>query len=50
MHDAQYRSFIDDACTRVATGTLLARSRYYNLSWTALNMLMLTGNFVEYPK
>lgn len=48
MHDATYQSFIDDAYTRVATGTLLARSRYYNLSWTALNLLMLTGNFAEY--
>ncbi|HET9931681.1 MAG TPA: glycosyl hydrolase family 8, partial [Polyangiaceae bacterium] len=48
MHDAKYQSFIDDAYTRVATGQLLARSRYYNLSWTALNLLMLTGNFAEY--
>ena len=48
MHDATYQTFIDDAYARVATGTLLARSRYYNLSWTALNMLMLTGNFAEY--
>lgn len=49
MHDATYQSFVEDAYTRVATGTLLARSRYYNLSWTALNLLMLTGNFAEYP-
>jgi endo-1,4-beta-D-glucanase Y len=48
MHDAKYQSFIDDAYTRVASGQLLARSRYYNLSWTALNLLMLSGNFLEY--
>ncbi|HVR18354.1 MAG TPA: glycosyl hydrolase family 8 [Polyangiaceae bacterium] len=49
MHAATYGSFIGDAYGRVATGELLARSRYYNLSWTTLSLLMLTGNLVEYP-
>jgi hypothetical protein len=49
MHDARFRVFIDDTYARVATGELLARSRYYNLSWTALSLLMQTGNLVEYP-
>lgn len=49
MHDAKFLSFIDQASQRVATGELLARSRYYNLSWTALTLLMLSGNLVEYP-
>jgi hypothetical protein len=49
MHAATYSSFIGDAYGRVATGELLARSRYYNLSWTTLTLLMLTGNLVEYP-
>ncbi|HEX6275020.1 MAG TPA: glycosyl hydrolase family 8 [Polyangiaceae bacterium] len=49
MHAGTYSSFINDAYARVATGELLARSRYYNLSWTALSLLMLTGNLVEYP-
>lgn len=49
MHDARYRAFIDQAYARVRSGKLLARSRYYNLSWTVLSLLMLTGNFVEFP-
>ena len=49
MHAATFAPFIGDAYGRVATGELLARSRYYNLSWTALSLLMLTGNLVEYP-
>lgn len=48
MHDAQYQAFLDEAYGLVATGELLARSRYYNLSWTALALLMLTGNLVEF--
>jgi endo-1,4-beta-D-glucanase Y len=48
MYDAKFKAFIDDAYGRVATGTLLARSRYYNLSWTALALLMQSGNLVEY--
>jgi hypothetical protein len=49
MHAATYAPFMNDAYARVATGELLARSRYYNLSWTTLTLLMLTGNLVEYP-
>jgi endo-1,4-beta-D-glucanase Y len=32
---------------RVATGTLTTRSRYYNLSWTALTLAMLSGAMTE---
>jgi hypothetical protein len=49
MHATGFAAFIGDAYGRVATGELLARSRYYNLSWTTLTLLMLTGNLVEYP-
>jgi endo-1,4-beta-D-glucanase Y len=49
MHDGAFSALVNDAYARVATGELLARSRYYNLSWTALSLLMLTGNLVEYP-
>ena len=48
MHDAKFQSFIDDAYGRVATGELLARSIYYNMSWTTLSLLMLSGNLVEF--
>jgi endo-1,4-beta-D-glucanase Y len=50
MHDARHQAFIDQAYARVRSGQLLARSRYYNLSWTVLSLLMLTGNFVEFPR
>ncbi|HEV8548752.1 MAG TPA: glycosyl hydrolase family 8 [Polyangiaceae bacterium] len=49
MHDARYQAFVDAAYARVRTGKLLARSRYYNHCWTVLSLLMLTGNFVEFP-
>ena len=49
MHDPSYQSFVNDAYALVATGDLLARSRYYNLSWTTLTLAMLTGNLSEYP-
>jgi len=49
MHDAKYRVLLDDGYARVATGQLLARSRYYNLSWTGLSLAMLTGNLFDYP-
>jgi len=49
MHAATYSTLINEAYARVATGELLARSRYYNLSWTTLTLLMLTGNLYEYP-
>jgi len=49
MHDPRYQAFIDDAYARIRTGTLLARSRYYNHSWTVLSLLMLTGNLSDFP-
>ncbi len=44
MHDPAYREFLDAAYDKLATGTLLARSRYYNHCWTVLSLLMLSGN------
>jgi hypothetical protein len=50
MHDPRYQGFIDAGYARVKTGTLLARSRYYNHSWTVLSLLMLSGNFLDFPQ
>lgn len=50
MHDARYQPFLDAAYARLRTGQLLARSRYYNHSWTVLSLLLLSGNFVEFPE
>lgn len=49
MHDPQYSKLAEEGYALVATGELLARSTYYNLSWTALSLLMLSGNLIEYP-
>ena len=50
MHSPHYQAFLDAAYARLRTGRLLARSRYYNHCWTVLSLLMLTGNFVEFPE
>ncbi|HYP78169.1 MAG TPA: glycosyl hydrolase family 8 [Polyangiaceae bacterium] len=50
MHDCQYRTFIDACYERVRSGALLARSRYYNHSWTVLSLLMQSGNFLDFPE
>lgn len=49
MHDEGYRAFVDAAYQRVASGQLLARSRYYNHCWTVLSLLMLSGNLLNFP-
>jgi hypothetical protein len=49
MFDVKYRVLLDDAYAGVATGQFLARSRYYNLSWTALTLATMTGNLFDYP-
>jgi endo-1,4-beta-D-glucanase Y len=46
MSDAKYQQFIDDAYAEVATLKLSAGTIYYQKSWTALSLLMLSGNFV----
>ena len=48
MFDARYAPLVDGAYARVAKGDLLARSRYYNHSWTVLSLLMMSGNLTEW--
>jgi hypothetical protein len=50
MVDARYRPFVEAAYARVRSGELLARSRYYNHSWTVLSLLMLSGNLITFPE
>lgn len=47
MHDARFQDLLDACYARLITGTLMARSRYYNKCWTVLALLMSTGNFVN---
>ena len=42
------QQFINDAYAEVATLKLSAGTIYYQKSWTALSLLMLTGNFVVF--
>ena len=50
MSDAQYQSFINDAYVDVATLNLTAGTIYYQKSWTALSLLMMTGNLVDFTQ
>jgi len=48
MSDPKYQAFIDEAYGKLATFQLTAGTIYYQKSWTALSLLMLTGNFIDY--
>ncbi len=50
MSDAQYQSFINDAYAAVATLKLSAGTIYYQKSWTALSLLMMTANLVDFTQ
>ena len=50
MSSAAYGAFIDDAYAGVATRTYLVGGTYYEDSWTAMSLLMMTGNFLDYTK
>jgi endo-1,4-beta-D-glucanase Y len=45
----EHSAFADACYRRVARGDLLARSRYYNHSWTVMSMLFWSGNFRDLP-
>lgn len=48
MFDAQYGGFVQDSYNRVKTLELTVGGEYYDLSWTVLSLLMMTGNFLDY--
>lgn len=50
MSDAQYQSFLDAAYAAVATLNLDAGTIYYQKSWTALSLLMMTGDLVDFTQ
>lgn len=43
------QAFLDEAYLAVAGGGLDAGTIYYQASWEALSLLMLSGNFIEFP-
>jgi hypothetical protein len=50
MSDAKYQSFINRAYATVAALNLTAGTIYYQKSWTALSLLMMTGNLVDFTQ
>jgi endo-1,4-beta-D-glucanase Y len=48
MSAATYLPFLQNAYTMVATKNLVVGGIYYAESWTALSLLMMSGNFVDY--
>jgi endo-1,4-beta-D-glucanase Y len=50
QHDPAFQSFVDEAYAELATLELTAGTIYYQKSWTALSLLMLTGNFHVAPQ
>jgi endo-1,4-beta-D-glucanase Y len=47
MNDPMNQIFVEEAYAAVATLGLSAGTIYYQKSWTALSLIMLTGNFVD---
>jgi endo-1,4-beta-D-glucanase Y len=47
MSDAAFQPLVDQAYAALATQGLTAGTIYYQKSWTALSLLMLTGNLVD---
>ncbi len=50
LTDTQFSAFSDEAYTALARLDLLTGGEYYELSWTVLSLLMLTGNFLDYTQ
>jgi endo-1,4-beta-D-glucanase Y len=48
MSDPSYQPFLQAAYTEVATNNLVVGGIYYGESWTALSLLMMSGNFIDY--
>jgi len=48
MSSPMYSQFVDDAYAGVATLTYLVGGTYYDDSWTAMSLLMMSANFLDY--
>jgi endo-1,4-beta-D-glucanase Y len=48
MSDTAYATLVTEGYSRVATLGLLVGGDYYDESWTALSLLMMSGNFLDY--
>jgi hypothetical protein len=50
MSSPMFASLLDDAYAGVATRMYLVGGTYYEDSWTAMSLLMMTGNFLDFTK
>jgi endo-1,4-beta-D-glucanase Y len=50
LNDPQFSPFSDEAYTALAGLKLLTGGAYYELSWTVLSLLVLSGNFLDYTQ
>jgi endo-1,4-beta-D-glucanase Y len=50
MADGAHASLMNEGYSRVATLNLLVGGEYYDESWTALSLLMMSGNFLDYTQ
>jgi endo-1,4-beta-D-glucanase Y len=48
MSDATYLPFLQATYTEISTKNLVVGGTYYAESWTALSLLMMSGNFIDY--
>jgi hypothetical protein len=48
MSNATYQSFVNDAYGVLISGKALVGGTYYDDSWMALSLLMMTANFLDY--
>jgi len=48
MTSSAYQTLLNQSYAAVAGGSALAGGAYYDESWTAMSLLMMTGNFLDY--
>lgn len=47
MPASTHQTFVNQAFAALSTNKLLVGGTYYDLSWTVISMLMMTGNFID---
>lgn len=47
MPASTHQAFVNQAFAALSTKKLLVGGTYYDLSWTVISMLMMTGNFID---
>jgi hypothetical protein len=48
MSASTHLAFVDATYQLLVTKEMLPRSRYFNLSWQVLSLLLMTGNLYDY--